>query len=134
MTVSSRTPEGFPERCVLCGAVTRLEFSGPAGDAPCPNCGCLVWKSAQLLDQFQTRFGDHLFLTRDEISPEMSLAAFDIDSMEVVELVMQFEDTFGVSIPDEDYDRLRTIGDVIRYIQQRQNDRGEDRPPSGDDQ
>ncbi len=64
----------------------------------------------------------------------MSLAAFDIDSMEVVELVMQFEDTFGVSIPDEDYDRLRTIGDVIRYIQQRQNDRGEDRPPSGDDQ
>src|SRR5262249_32761549 len=42
MTISSRTPEGLPQRCPLCGADIRLEPSEPIGDAPCPHCGCLV--------------------------------------------------------------------------------------------
>ncbi|MCH5374763.1 MAG: hypothetical protein JJ992_12375, partial [Planctomycetes bacterium] len=50
MTVSSRTPEGLPSHCPLCGAETNLEFSDPAGDAPCPSCGHLLWKSGQVLE------------------------------------------------------------------------------------
>jgi hypothetical protein len=41
--ISSRTPEGVPNRCPLCGKELRIEPSRPTGDAPCPNCGQLLW-------------------------------------------------------------------------------------------
>jgi anti-sigma B factor antagonist len=43
MTISSRTPEGQPNHCPVCGASLALEPSGPARDAPCPRCGHLLW-------------------------------------------------------------------------------------------
>lgn len=43
MSISSRTPEGDPNRCPVCGQVVRLEPSWPPGDAPCPACGSLLW-------------------------------------------------------------------------------------------
>jgi len=36
-----------------------------------------------------------------------------------VELGMAFEDKFGVSIPDEDYEKLRTVSDAVKYIESR---------------
>ena len=38
------------------------------------------------------------------------------DSLDVVELIMAFEDEFGVSLPDEDIASMKTVGDVINYI------------------
>jgi uncharacterized Zn finger protein (UPF0148 family) len=43
MDVASRTPEGDPNVCPVCGNRLVLEPSRPSGDAPCPSCGCLVW-------------------------------------------------------------------------------------------
>ena len=43
MTISSRTPEGHPNRCPVCRRRLRLSPSGPIADAPCPHCGSLVW-------------------------------------------------------------------------------------------
>src|SRR5262245_8107047 len=43
MNISSRTPEGSPNRCPVCGHDLRLEPSQPPGDAPCPACGSLLW-------------------------------------------------------------------------------------------
>lgn len=43
MVVSSRTPDGLPNRCPVCESPFRLEPSIPPGDAPCPRCGSLVW-------------------------------------------------------------------------------------------
>jgi len=43
MNPSSRTPEGQPNRCPLCGKDLRIEPSRPPGDAPCPHCGQLIW-------------------------------------------------------------------------------------------
>lgn len=43
MTISSRTPEGTPNRCVLCGLDLKLEPSIDTLDAPCPHCGHLLW-------------------------------------------------------------------------------------------
>ena len=45
--ISSRTPEGVPNRCPLCGSDLRIEPSDPPGDAPCPNCGHLLWFNSQ---------------------------------------------------------------------------------------
>ena len=43
MAISSRTPEGRPNRCLVCGADIVIVPSDPAGDAPCPACGHLIW-------------------------------------------------------------------------------------------
>jgi mannitol/fructose-specific phosphotransferase system IIA component (Ntr-type) len=43
MHPSTRTPEGEPNRCPVCGKAFVLEPSLPPGDAPCPHCGSLVW-------------------------------------------------------------------------------------------
>ena len=41
----------------------------------------------------------------------------DADSLDVVELLMSIEDEFDVEIPDEEIENLKTIGDVVEYIQ-----------------
>lgn len=41
------------------------------------------------------------------------------DSLDIVELVMALEDEFDVKIPDEDYDKIKTVGDVIDYIEEK---------------
>jgi acyl carrier protein len=38
------------------------------------------------------------------------------DSLDTVELVMEFEKTFNLSIPDEDAEKISTVGDAVRYI------------------
>jgi anti-sigma B factor antagonist len=43
MIISSRTPEGQPNSCPVCGDLLRVEPADPAGDAPCPRCGHRLW-------------------------------------------------------------------------------------------
>ena len=43
MVISSRTPEGTPNHCPVCGGHLKIEPSAPPGDAPCPRCGHLLW-------------------------------------------------------------------------------------------
>ena len=38
------------------------------------------------------------------------------DSLDTVELVMTFEEEFGLDIPDEDAEKMRTVGDAVRYL------------------
>ena len=112
MNIASRTPEGEPYACPICGAVAALETSD-AGDSLCPQCGQLLWKLRDSLEAITLSPIAELALS-DPITSHLA------DSMDVVELVMQFEDTFGLVIPDEDYEKLRTIQDALRYIRKRQ--------------
>jgi acyl carrier protein len=41
------------------------------------------------------------------------------DSLEVVELIMQLEDEFGIEISDEDAEKIATVGDAVQYIEGR---------------
>ena len=41
------------------------------------------------------------------------------DSLDTVELVMAFEEEFGITIPDEDQDKLRTVGQAIDYLKEK---------------
>ena len=43
------------------------------------------------------------------------------DSLDIVELVMAFEEEFSVEVPDEDAEKLQTVGDVIKYIEDKQS-------------
>jgi acyl carrier protein len=111
MNVSSRTPEGSPHQCPLCGAISNLEPAFPGGDAVCPACGQLVW-------WFRDRFGERLAQMLEELSLESS---FRLDSLEAVELIMELEEEFDLDIPDEDAERIQTLADLIRYLRQRDN-------------
>jgi anti-sigma B factor antagonist len=52
MNISSRTPEGSPNSCPVCGKEVCMEPSRPANDAPCPHCGHLLWfGSARVMTQ-----------------------------------------------------------------------------------
>jgi len=123
--VSSRTPEGLPSRCPICGADTDLEFSQPSGDAVCPNCGHLLWISTKVVSRLRQFVTGELGVPVEEVSAKAILAELQADSLDVVELVMECEDEFNITIPDDDYERLRTVGDVIRYIEEQHPERGD---------
>lgn len=52
MNISSRTPEGTPNRCPICGTEVKIVPSEPTGDAPCPACGSLLWFMARGTDVY----------------------------------------------------------------------------------
>jgi acyl carrier protein len=41
------------------------------------------------------------------------------DSLDVVELVMKIEEEFGIEVPDEDAEKIRTVGDAVKYIEEK---------------
>jgi acyl carrier protein len=109
MTISSRTPEGVPHRCPICGAAAAIEPSYPGGDACCPACGHLLW-------WFRDRLSDV------SVDLHSSLDSLGIDSLELVELVMELEEQFDITISDADAERIISIEDAIRYIRERRAD------------
>jgi acyl carrier protein len=53
----------------------------------------------------------------DKVTPEASFVEdLGADSLDTVELVMAFEEEFGVDIPDEDAEQMRTVGDAVKYL------------------
>jgi acyl carrier protein len=63
---------------------------------------------------------EQLGVPREEITRASSFVDdLKADSLDVVELVMEFEDEFEITIPDDDYEKIRTVGDAIGYIEQR---------------
>ncbi|MBI4544348.1 MAG: acyl carrier protein [Gemmatimonadetes bacterium] len=57
----------------------------------------------------------------EKVTPEASFVEdLGADSLDTVELVMAFEEEFGIEIPDEDAEQLQTVGDAIRYLKEHQ--------------
>ncbi len=64
---------------------------------------------------------DTISCDADEVTMEASLADdLGADSLDAVELNMAFEDAFGISIPDEDMQEMKTVADVVNYIEDHQ--------------
>jgi acyl carrier protein len=112
MTISSRTPEGDSYRCPVCDEVASIETS-LSGDACCPSCNQLLW-------WFKDRLAFQLELPREEIHLATELwPAGDSESLETVELVMELESEFDVTIPDDVAERITTVADAVRYLRRR---------------
>lgn len=63
---------------------------------------------------------EHLGVEEDKITENASfIDDLGADSLDTVELVMAFEEEFGVEVPDEDAEKLQSVGDVIKYIEER---------------
>lgn len=60
---------------------------------------------------------EKLNLSKEQIKPEASfIDDLGADSLDLVELVMTMEETFGMEVPDEDAEKLKTVKDVIEYV------------------
>jgi len=63
---------------------------------------------------------EQLGVKREEVTPEASFVDdLGADSLDTVELVMALEEEFGIEIPDEDAEKIQTVGDAIKYIEEK---------------
>ncbi len=63
---------------------------------------------------------DKLGVSEEQVTPEASfIDDLNADSLDIVELVMELEDAFGIEIPDEDAEKLRSVRDAIDYLKGR---------------
>jgi acyl carrier protein len=70
-----------------------------------------------LEDKVKEIIVEQLGVSADQVKPEASfIEDLGADSLDTVELVMAFEEEFGAEIPDEDAEKLTTVGAVIQYL------------------
>ena len=73
-----------------------------------------------LADKVKDIIVEQLGVNKDQVVPEASFIEDQgADSLDTVELVMAFEEEFGAEIPDEDAEKLTTVGAVIKYLQEK---------------
>ena len=61
---------------------------------------------------------DKLGVEESEVTPEASFTNdLGADSLDTVELIMEFEKEFGITIPDDQAEKIGTVGDVVSYIE-----------------
>ena len=64
--------------------------------------------------------GEQLGVEEDEVTPEASFVEdLGADSLDTVELVMALEEEFGIEIPDEDAEKILTVGKALDYMKEK---------------
>lgn len=72
-----------------------------------------------VFEKIKTILCEQLDLEEDKVTMESDIVEdFEADSLDVVDLVMSIEDEFGVEVPDEEIENFKTVGDVVRYIEE----------------
>jgi acyl carrier protein len=79
-----------------------------------------VGKSMAVEDRIKKIIAEQLGVDEDEVVPEASFVDdLGADSLDTVELVMAFEEEFDIEIPDEDAEKILTVGRAIEYIKEK---------------
>jgi len=69
-------------------------------------------------EKIQDIVADKLGVEKSKITMEASfIDDLGADSLDTVELIMKMEEEFDIEIPDEDAEKLRSVGDVVRYLE-----------------
>lgn len=65
---------------------------------------------------------DQLELDEDVVTMEANVVNdLGADSLDVVDIVMSLEEEFDIEIPDEEFEHVKTVGDIVKYIEDTQN-------------
>jgi acyl carrier protein len=73
-----------------------------------------------LEDRVSAIIAEQLGVTKEELVPGASfIDDLGADSLDIVELVMAMEEEFDIEIPDDDAEKIQTIGDVISYVKEK---------------
>ena len=82
---------------------------------------------ASTYDRLKKIVVEQLGVDEEEVKPEASFVDdLNADSLDLVELIMSLEEEFGTEISDEDAEQIRTVGDAVEYIDERNSDRSRD--------
>jgi acyl carrier protein len=74
-----------------------------------------------IVDKVKAIIVEQLGVEEAEVKMESSFVDdLGADSLDIVELVMALEEEFDLEIPDEDAEKIRTVGDSVKYIQEHQ--------------
>ena len=77
-------------------------------------------------EKVKSIIAEQLGVKPEEIKPESSFVDdLGADSLDTVELVMALEEEFGIEIPDEDAEKMATVGEAIKYIEEKAKDKKE---------
>jgi acyl carrier protein len=71
----------------------------------------------EIFDKIAAILQDHFQLADGQVTKELNFKKdLDADSIDIVEFVLELEDTFNAEIPDEDAEKIQTVGDAVAYI------------------
>ena len=75
-------------------------------------------------EKVKSIIAEQLGVKVEEIKPESSFVDdLGADSLDTVELVMALEEEFGIEIPDEDAEKMTTVGDALKYIEEKEKEK-----------
>ena len=73
-------------------------------------------------DKVKSIIAEQLGVKPEEVTPEASfIDDLGADSLDAVELIMALEEKFGIEIPDDDAEKLKTVNDATKYIENKTN-------------
>ncbi|MGI9859814.1 acyl carrier protein [Moorella naiadis] len=75
-------------------------------------------RSVDVFEKIKGIVAEQLGVEEDEITMETSFEDLNADSLDIVELIMALEEEFDLEIPDEDAEKLTTVGAAVAYIKE----------------
>jgi len=73
-------------------------------------------KAVDYFEKIKDIVADQLGVEKNELTMETSFEELNADSLDVVELIMALEEEFDIEIPDEDAEKLTTVGAAVEYV------------------
>jgi acyl carrier protein len=71
-----------------------------------------------VFDKVKSIVVDQLGVDEADVSLETTFEELNADSLDIVELIMALEEEFDLDIPDEEAEKIRTVGDAVNYIKE----------------
>lgn len=69
-----------------------------------------------IFEKVKTIIAEQLGVAEEELAPETSFEDLNADSLDIVELIMALEEEFDLEIPDEEAEKIQTVGEIVEYI------------------
>ena len=74
-----------------------------------------------VFEKIRTILCEQLELEENQVTMESSVMEdLGADSLDLVDLLMSLEDQFNLEVPDEDVEKIKTVGDLVRYVEEKQ--------------